>query len=261
VRSTQTRAENQVTSGQDGSVSVGNELPGANQQPNANTPKDASNKNEETINYEISHTTRTEILEGGRLKRLSVAVLVDGLYAKAPSGELTYQPRQQEELDRIATLVRTAIGYDKNRGDQIEVVNLRFAEAPQSMDLKPESLVSSLLDPSKEDLLRYVELAVIALLTVIVLVTVVRPLVRKAIGPETAKLSQLTAAAASVASSSPVSAPDGTPIRESQAVKMIELAKVNGQVQQQSLERIGELVKASPSESVSVLRQWIHERT
>lgn len=261
VRSTQTRAENQVTSGQDGAVSVGNELPGANQQPNANAPKDASNKNEETINYEISHTTRTEILEGGRLKRLSVAVLVDGLYAKGAGGEVTYQPRPQEELDRIATLVRTAIGYDKNRGDQIEVVNLRFAEAPQSMDLKPESLVSSLLDPSKEDLLRYVELAVIALLTVIVLVTVVRPLVRKAIGPETAKLSQLTAAAASVASSSPVSAPDGTPIRESQAVKMIELAKVNGQVQQQSLERIGELVKASPSESVSVLRQWIHERT
>jgi flagellar M-ring protein FliF len=260
VRSTQTRAENQVTSGRDGAVSVGNELPGANQQPNANTPKDASNKNEETINYEISHTTRTEILEGGRLKRLSVAVLVDGLYGKGPSGEVTYQPRPQEELDRIATLVRTAIGYDKNRGDQIEVVNLRFAEAPQSMDFKGESLVSSLLDPSKEDLLRYVELAVIALLTVIVLMTVVRPLVRKAIGPETAKLSQVTAAAATAASG-PVSAPDGTPIRESQAVKMIELAKVNGQVQQQSLERIGELVKASPSESVSVLRQWIHERT
>jgi flagellar M-ring protein FliF len=42
---------------------------------------------------------------------------------------------------------------------------------------------------------------------------------------------------------------------------MIEMAKVNGQVQQQSLERIGELVKSSPSETVSVLRQWIHERS
>ncbi len=45
-------------------------------------PSDASNKNEETVNYEISRTTRTEILEGGRVKRLSVAVLVDGVYAE-----------------------------------------------------------------------------------------------------------------------------------------------------------------------------------
>ena len=98
----------------DGAVTVGNELPGANQQPTGNAPKDASNKNEETVNYEISHTTRTEVIEGGRLKRLSVAVLVDGLYAKSATGEVSYQPRPQEELDRIAALVRTAIGFDKN---------------------------------------------------------------------------------------------------------------------------------------------------
>ena len=138
-------------------------------------------------------------------------------------------------------------------------MNLRFAEAPQSVDFKEESLVSSILNPTKEDLLRYVELAVIALLTVIVLATVVRPLVRKVIGPETAKLTHVIAAAVPPPGAAP--APEGAPMRESQAAKMIELAKVNGQVQQQSLERIGEMVKASPSETVSVLRQWIHERT
>jgi flagellar M-ring protein FliF len=41
-----------------------------------------------------------------------------------------YQPRSKEEIDRIAALVRTAIGFDQKRGDQVEVVNLRFAEAP-----------------------------------------------------------------------------------------------------------------------------------
>jgi flagellar M-ring protein FliF len=258
VRSTQTRAENQVTSGQDGAVSVGNELPGATQQPNANAPKDASNKNEETVNYEISRTTRTEILEGGRLKRLSVAVLVDGMYSRGQNGEAAYQPRSQEELDRIATLVRTAIGYDKARGDQLEVVNLRFAEAPQSVELKEDGLVSALMSPTKDDLVRYIELAVVTLLTIIVLLTVVRPLVRKVIGPETAKLKRLVTSAVPAGAEL---ATDPGPMRESQAAKMIELARVNGQVQQQSLERIGELVKASPSESVSVLRQWIHERT
>jgi flagellar M-ring protein FliF len=260
VRSTQTRTENQVTSGQDGSVSVGNELPGANQQPNTPGPKDASNKNEEVINYEISRTTRTEVLEGGRLKRLSVAVLVDGTYTKGDNGEMTYKPRTPEELDQIAALVRTAIGYDKNRGDQVEVVNLRFADAPQALDLKEEGGASSFLNPSPEDLVRYAELAVITFLTLIVLMTVVRPLVRKVIGPDTSRPTAVAALAAAAAAPAEGTS-EATPIRESQAARMIELARVNGQVQQQSLERIGELVKGSPNESVSVLRQWIHEQS
>jgi flagellar M-ring protein FliF len=114
------------------------------------------------------------------------------------------------------------------------------------------------MNPTKDDLVRYIELAVVTLLTIIVLLTVVRPLVRKVIGPETAKLKRLVTSAVPAGAEL---ATDPGPMRESQAAKMIELARVNGQVQQQSLERIGELVKASPSESVSVLRQWIHERT
>ena len=67
----------------------------------------------------------------------------------------TYQPRPQEELDRIAALVRTAIGFDKNRGDQIEVVNLRFAEAPvAATSAASRRCSSSLFSPTKEDLLR-----------------------------------------------------------------------------------------------------------
>jgi flagellar M-ring protein FliF len=258
VRSTQTRAENQTTTGADGAVSVGNELPGANQPGNAAGPRDASNKNEETINYEISRTTRTEVLEGGRMKRLSVAVLVDGIYAKGANGEVAYQPRPQEELDRIAALVRTAIGFDRNRGDQVKVVNLRFAESPQSAELNEESLVSSLFNPSKEDALRLIEIAVIALLTLIVLMTVVRPLVLKILGRETSRRASLVG---TLASSSAEGALASGPQRDSQTARMIEIAKVNGQVQQQSLERIGELVRGNPAESVAVLRQWIHERS
>ncbi|MDB5558452.1 MAG: fliF, partial [Enterovirga sp.] len=122
VRSTQTRGENATTAGGEGQVTVGNELPGARDQQQAAQPKDQSSKNEETINYEISRTTRTEIQQVGRVKRLSVAVLVDGIYQRSPNGETVYQPRGKEDLDRIAALVRTAIGFDKDRGDQIEVV-------------------------------------------------------------------------------------------------------------------------------------------
>ena len=93
-------------------------------------PRDQSRKSEEIVNYEISKTTKTEVIEGGRVNRISVAVLVDGTYGKNDKGDVTYQPRSKEELDQIAALVRSAIGFDQKRGDQVEVVNLRFAETP-----------------------------------------------------------------------------------------------------------------------------------
>ena len=100
--------------------------------PTATAPaaRDQSKKTEETNNYEISRTTKTEVTEAGRVNRISVAVLVDGSYSKNDKGEMVYQERSKEQLDRIAALVRSAIGFDQKRGDQVEVVNLRFAEAP-----------------------------------------------------------------------------------------------------------------------------------
>ncbi|HEX8164987.1 MAG TPA: flagellar basal-body MS-ring/collar protein FliF [Beijerinckiaceae bacterium] len=260
VRSTQTRSESQATSGSDGPVSVGRDLPGG-AQGGGGSSRDASNKNEEIVNYDISRTTRTEVIEGGRVKRLSVAVALDGVYARAANGETAYQPRPPEEIDRIAALVRTAVGFDKNRGDQLEVVNLRFAEAPVMAEAKPEPLITSLFSPSKEDLLRLLEIGVIALLTLIVLFTVVRPMVRKMLGIE--KAPRRSAAAAALAGGTG-GAEDGFELpniaRDGQTAKMIEMAKAHGQIQAESLERIGDMVRGNPQETVSVLRNWIHER-
>ena len=57
--------------------------------------RDQNRKTEEIVNYEISRTTKTEVIEGGRVNRISVAVLVDGIYAKNDKGEIAYQPRAQ----------------------------------------------------------------------------------------------------------------------------------------------------------------------
>lgn len=127
LRSSQTREEQSATSdNKEGSVSVGTELPGGNrqQQPaDSGSRGDQSRKTEEIVNYEISRTTKTEVIEAGRVNRISAAVLVDGIYSKNDKGEVAYQPRPKEELDRITALVRSAIGFDAKRGDQVEVVN------------------------------------------------------------------------------------------------------------------------------------------
>ena len=124
VRSSNTREETSSSSQPtgDNSVTVDNELPDSNaNNGNKGNAKEDQSKNQEVINYEISKTNQTEIIEGGRIKRLSVAVLVDGVYTKGADGKSTYAPRDKDELEEIADLVRSAIGFDKQRGDLINV--------------------------------------------------------------------------------------------------------------------------------------------
>ncbi len=185
VRSSQTREETSSADSKEGQVSVGNELPGAARTPDSAGGKgDQNRKTEEIVNYEISRTTKTEVIEGGRINRISVAVLVDGNYTKNDKGEMTYEPRSKEEVDRIAALVRSAIGFDAKRGDQVEVVNLRLAETPPSLIAEPRGWLD-FLQFTKDDVMRGVELLVMALLGLVVLFFVVRPLLRRAIGPDT----------------------------------------------------------------------------
>ncbi len=288
VRSTQNRTESQTTTADQGAVSVGNELPNANASQNNAAGKDNSNKSEEVVNYEISRTTRTEVVEGGRVKRLSVAVLVDGNYQRGANGEMAYQPRTPEELERISALVRSAIGFDTRRGDQIEVANLRFADAPMQIEAeKPTGFTAQLLAFSKDDILRLIELSVLALLVIIVLFMVVRPIVKKMLAPDpnarrtptTNTTNTITRTVTVVTPSGEVQTLPSTPdnndynieiaqngsqgalptVRESQAARMIDIAQINGKVQAQSIERVGGIVKTDPQESVAVVRQWIHE--
>ncbi len=281
VRSTQTRTENQQSAEQrDGQVTVANELPQAQQQQQQGNPqqREQTARSEEIINYEISKTTRTEIIEGGRVKRLSVAVLVDGVYTPAQGGgEATYQPRSSEELERIAALVRSAIGFDRNRGDQIEVINLRFAEGIAMIDGKQPTLVEQLISLSKEDVLRLVELAIFGMLTVLITLLVIRPLLRQmGIGSNPSIMG-----AGGVMM---VPGPNGTMVPGQQLALpapgqevaagglagAIAAANQNLQQQQQPnmsqltqnlqpgvIDQLGGIVKENPGESVAIVRQWI----
>ncbi len=280
IRSSQNRTENSATTdGATGAVSVGNELPGAQQGGGSTAQKDASSKNEEVVNYEISRTTRTEVLEGGRVKKLSVAVLIDGVYTRN-GNELAYQPRPAEELDRIGQLVRTAIGFDQARGDKVEVVNLRFAEAPQPVgDLVEQSLMQQLMSFTKEDIVRFAELGVIALLTLIVLMVVVRPLLKQVLAsdagggggganrqiPSFVRESMAMVQTEGTGDPAPprvISGPAGLQSIEVDAPsdRMLAIAQIKGQLKAQSVEKIGGLVSQNPADTVAVLRGWIHEK-
>lgn len=262
VRSSQTREEQSLSGDREGQVTVANELPGAAGRGGDNaTVREQNRKSEEIVNYEISRTTKTEVIEGGRVKRISAAVLVDGIYSKNEKGESVYQPRSQEELDRIAALVRTAIGFDESRGDRVEVVNLRFAEAPAPL-VGESSEWTSFFAFTKADVMRWAEMGVLAVLATLVLLFVVRPLVRRIITPEERPaLAQVEtpALAAPAAAAQPIAAAEQSAQLASDTAKMIDIAQVRGQLHAQSIQKLGELADRNPHETVAIIRQWLHE--
>jgi flagellar M-ring protein FliF len=256
LRSSQTREESAASDSKEGQVTVGNELPNAQANQPGQGGRDTSKKSEEITNYEISRSTKTEVTEGGRVKRVSAAVLVDGSYGKNEKGETVYQPRTKEELDRIAALARTAMGFDQKRGDQLEVVNLRFAET-QSVSIPEPTGLMAMLQFTKEDIMRGVELAVMAILALVVVLFVVRPLVRRILTPEQQAPALPPPTALDVAHAALT---DGTmPVPTSQTSKMIDMAQVQGQVHAESMQKVGELAERNPNETVAIVRQWLQD--
>lgn len=265
VRSSQSREEtaSSATPSTDDSVSVGNELPAATAENENGTQQENSSKTEEVVNYEISRTTTTEVVEGGRIKKLSVAVLVDGQYQQDSAGNLQYTPRSDEELAKIAKLVQTAIGFDKERGDQVHVSNLRFASpnVPQATDTADRGM----FDFSKAEYFHIAELSVVALVSLLVLLFVVRPLVRRIVTPEFDESIEDLAldlkAAAAGQLTGPGQGADSPALLESfpdsAASQAVKQARVVGEIQAHALREVGEIVEKNPEEASSIVRNWI----
>lgn len=142
VRSTTTAED--AARGQDGgqdAVGVQGNLPpalGGGNQPAASS--NSRNRNEENVAYEIGNTRTETVTEAGQVQKVSVAVLVNGIYDVQPNGEQQYQERSPEELERLSQLVRSAVGYDQARGDTVSVDSLRFMD--YSMGLGEPARVS-----------------------------------------------------------------------------------------------------------------------
>ena len=199
--------------------------------------------------------------EAGRVNRISVAVLVDGSYVKNEKGEMVYQDRSKEELDRIGALVRSAIGFDQKRGDQVEVVNLKFAEAPAVAPIAEPTGLFGMLQFTKDDVMYVIELGVMMLLGLVVLFMVIRPLVKRILASEV--IPALTGGDAVPALTDGSAAAPGVPgqslVPGAAGLSQIDVAQVQGQVHAQTVHRVGELAERNPTETANIVRQWLSE--
>jgi flagellar M-ring protein FliF len=144
-------------------------------------PNMSFQKQDRTRNYEIGKMTSHQILPIGKLKRLSVAVIVDGTYKNETIGEgedikteQRYIPRTQEEMATLEAIVKRAVNYDEQRGDQIEVANISFAANNWGKKEQDETDVNTTLK-EYSSVLKYIAAGLFVLLSFLL---VVRPIIR-----------------------------------------------------------------------------------
>ncbi len=131
VRSEQKQTEKSSTVGASGVPGVTSNLPG--KKAAASTPSQGSSeKQNQTVNYEITKVISRTVNAPGMVKKITAAVLVDGTYvAQQGSKEMKYVPRKEDELRRYEELVKETIGFTQARGDQVKVVNMPFEVVPE----------------------------------------------------------------------------------------------------------------------------------
>ena len=247
VRSQQSVTDNNRTTDQQQNVSVANNLPNADAGQSPSGTQDQ--RQEETTNYEVGKTVRTVVRDQPQVRRISVAVLVDGGVTRAEDGTGAYAPRSAEELASLATLVRSAIGFNEGRGDKVEVVNMRFASADDAADGAPRGLFGLPID--KADLMRIGETGVIALVAVLAMLLVLRPMALKIGRPIGTDVAMLPAEGVEGAG-------DAAALLEGED-ELVDVTHIEGQMRASSIRRIAELVERNPEASVAIVRSWITE--
>lgn len=245
-------------------VSVGNNLPGVGGDLLAdNQPSAENSRLEEVTNFEISRTTRSTVREVGELNKISVAVLVDGRYSRDEEGNKVYEERPQEELDQIEELVRSAVGYDSDRGDIITIKNLQFAE----IDTNEEAIDDSLLFGfPKSDLIDAAEILLVGIMIILVVLLVLQPMVARLLASEDSGVDEeLEVDLLAMRPASPaLEGPDGemgADGEEEEEDTLINIGGVDGKVRSSSIKKVEEIVESYPTETVSVIRSWMTQES
>ncbi len=186
---------------QGGAVTVASNLPEGDAAGGDSTSRSENSESRERINYEVSETTREILRAPGATRRISVAVLVDGIRAVDPAtGAEAWQPRPDEELEALRELVASAVGFDAGRGDSITLKSMEFTALAVADPPAPAGLLGQM----NLDVMRLVQLGVLALVALVLGLFVVRPVLAAAPRPVAGALAP--PAGAALAGSGPSSA-------------------------------------------------------
>ena len=228
--------------------------PGQAATPNGAAPTPASSGNsrkDETVNYEVDKTVRYTQQPMGGVRRLTVAVVVNYKRTMDNTGKIVMRPLTEAERNQISDLVKEAMGYNKDRGDSLNVVNTQF-----STDLEPELPLwkqPGMIELAKE-IGKYVLLAAVLLYLYF---GVLRPIIWKLSGREererlAKEKAEAEAAAAAAAAGYDPDDPDAI-------VNLSGEAEVDERTQYKAnLETAKQWAKTDPKLVASIIKGWVN---
>ncbi|MFP4417434.1 MAG: flagellar basal-body MS-ring/collar protein FliF [Chitinivibrionales bacterium] len=184
-------------------------------------------------NYEIDKTVDHIVREVGNVKRLTIAVAVDGRYAREEQGEYKYQPRSTEEVMKIEDMVKNAVGYDLARGDQITVTNVKFDN--EHLRRQQDQMRQEEIWERRLMIIKYVGIFLIAVLLIFFIRHLGKTLA-EAMNPPAPVIEPL-----GMDDEVPVEVPDD--VRRSNEL----------------LERVEMMTREEPVNIASIIRQWLQE--
>lgn len=241
-----------------GAVTVASNLPegGGGQ---GDTSSDQKNTSRETANFEVSETQREVEIGPGKVRRISTAVLVDGLMVvDSDTGEEVWQPRSDEELATLRQLVASAVGFDEARGDVLTISSLQL-NRPQIVDSTPET---SLVQALGLDVMRILQLAVLATVVLVLGLFVVRPIIRQGVvaaqlpSPPTREVIGRSTEVASPEGSVAVAETAGSTEIGTNALPPPDTSP-NAIISDDPVTRLRRLVEERQDEAVEILNNWM----
>lgn len=170
--SSETQEKTGSTTDGGGTVTVASNLPEGTSASGENN-KSATNETSERVNFEVSETTREVQRIPGSIRKLSVAVLVDGQQTVADDGTVTWTARTEEELTVLKELVASAVGLDETRGDVLTLKSLAFEPTPDVGTVAETSTFGAF---SPINIMSMVQIAVLAVVALILGLFVIRPI-------------------------------------------------------------------------------------
>ncbi len=236
-----------------GDVTVASNLP-ANQGANGSNGKSENSETREKVNYEVSETNRQLVKAPGAVRKISVAVLVDGVPVTAADGTTSLQPRPEEELGVLRELVTSAAGLDVARGDVLTLKSLAFEPLPAAGDVAAASLMTF----GEINLMTLIQTAVLALVTLILGLFVLRPVLTSASRRQAlpAPMAALALPAGGSMDGQRVltgEIDDGTDLPPLSVVSGVPEAGAA----KDPMSRLRQLIEERQTESVEILRGWM----
>lgn len=235
---TDTEDSSQASEGDVNAVTVASNLADGDVEGAGGDSTRQSSSTRERVNYEVSEVVRERVRPPGDVRRISVAVMVDGVREEAADGTIQWSPRPDEELAALQDLVKSAVGFDEARGDIVTIQSLEFSDPPAAGTV----VEAGFMDLLSVNAMALIQIATLGIVALMLGLFVVRPILRIEDTP-----------LVTVDESASIEAPEAIEVVSAGAAEALDLEAAD--IDQ--IEELRAVVDDAPDDAVRLLRNWL----